>query len=329
MTLSATATRNDYNGDGSTTTFAFGFIAWAASEVKVYVRSSDGTETLKTLTTHYTLSPVSYPSAGNVVFVTAPASGETVHIIRSQSMAQALDLVNGDSLPSDLIERRFDIIVGLIQNLSERIDRTLQLPITSSFSNLAMPEPSTDAVGDVMCVNADGDGFTLAASALSDTATVTSFMETLLDDTTAGAALTTLGLTAFVKTLMDDSTAGAFLTTLGISAFVQTLLDDAAGVNFLTTLGFLHGSATINFASVADNATSAASTVTVTGAAVGDLCFCTADGDIMTTAGAFLFGKVTSSNTVSAYVHNDSGGAFDAASQTVYAFVIPKSLFGL
>jgi hypothetical protein len=67
----------------------------------------------------------------------------------------------------------------------------------------------------------------------------------------------------------------------------------------------------------------------VVGAAVGDLAFATASGNIMTTDGVWLLAKVVAANTVGVALHNDSGGAFDAASQTVYAFVIPKSLFGL
>lgn len=66
---------------------------------------------------------------------------------------------------------------------------------------------------------------------------VSTFSETLLDDTTAGAWLTTLGISAYAQTLLDDANAGAALTTLGISAYAQTLLDDANAGAALTTLG--------------------------------------------------------------------------------------------
>jgi hypothetical protein len=49
------------------------------------------------------------------------------------------------------------------------------------------------------------------------------FMLTLLDDTSSGAALTTLGVSAFAQTVLDDTTAAAARTTLGA-------LSDAAGV---------------------------------------------------------------------------------------------------
>lgn len=49
-------------------------------------------------------------------------------------------------------------------------------------------------------------------------------------------AQTNLGLTTFVQTLMDDLTAGAFMTTLGISAFVQTILNDADAATVRATI---------------------------------------------------------------------------------------------
>jgi hypothetical protein len=90
------------------------------------------------------------------------------------------------------------------------------------------------------------------------------------------------------------------------------------------------GFATIDFASVADNATSAASTISISGLVAGDFVLgLSASGNIDTTAGVKLIGSVSGANTVSVYLHNDSGSAFDASSQTIYAVCLKKSAVGL
>ena len=85
----------------------------------------------------------------------------------------------------------------------------------------------------------------------------------------------------------------------------------------------------IDFASVADNASSVGTSITVAGVAVGDFIVdVSASGDIATTDGVFLLGKVTAANTVKVSLHNDSGAPFDAASQTIFVLILIKAAFG-
>ena len=69
----------------------------------------------------------------------------------------------------------------------------------------------------------------------------TPFARSLVDDASAGAALTTLGVSAFAQSVLDDTTAAAALATLGISAFAQTLLDDTGAGAARATLGLAIG----------------------------------------------------------------------------------------
>ena len=64
MTISTTTIKNSYSGNGSTTAFSYTFKITADSEMQVIIRSSTGTETVKTLTTHYTVSGAGDASGG-------------------------------------------------------------------------------------------------------------------------------------------------------------------------------------------------------------------------------------------------------------------------
>lgn len=128
--------------------------------------------------------------------------------------------------------------------------------------------------------------------------------------------------------------AGASLTYLPGDVAGQLLSSSSYGDDTasypIADGGILTGSQVIDFASVADNASSAATSVTVTGAAVGDFVqSISADGDIATTDGVWLFGRVSAASTVKVQLHNDSGGVFDATSQTVRVVVIKRSAVGL
>ena len=85
MTISTTTIKNSYSGNGSTTTFNYTFKITDQDDIDVIIRSSSGTETTKTITTHYTVTGVGNSSGGTIVFTSGniPASGETVLLRRS------------------------------------------------------------------------------------------------------------------------------------------------------------------------------------------------------------------------------------------------------
>ncbi len=98
MTISTTTQRVAYAGNGSGTDFPIPFAWFDDTDIVVReVLTSTGAETLKSLTTHYTLAGGN-GAAGTLTMLTAPASGTRLVITGDTARTQTLQLVAGDSL---------------------------------------------------------------------------------------------------------------------------------------------------------------------------------------------------------------------------------------
>ena len=95
MTISTTTIKNSYSGNGSTTSFNYTFKIADDDEIQVIIRSSTGTETVKTKTTHYTVAGVGNANGGSITFQSGhiPTATETVVLRRSTPQTQGLDLL--------------------------------------------------------------------------------------------------------------------------------------------------------------------------------------------------------------------------------------------
>lgn len=141
MTLETTHNRHLYDGDGTTTRFVFTFRAWAVTDFKVKLRNPDGSETLLVRGSHYdvTINPSGiggYVDLLGAYAATPPTSSMRVLVMRELPMTQTTDWEDGDAAPADVLEGTMDRTVALIQQLSEKVDRTIQLSETGE--NLAV-----------------------------------------------------------------------------------------------------------------------------------------------------------------------------------------------
>jgi hypothetical protein len=165
MTITTTTLRAQYNGNGVTTSFAVPFEFLEGSTVKVILTSVAGVDTVKTLTTHYTVTGggTVQPATGSVVMITPPATGEKLTILRAQPLTQAASYSEGDAFPAKTHEKALDRIDMQVQMLSERSNRALKLKETSANSDLVFPEPEADKV-----ISWNSDGTALENKALTD-----------------------------------------------------------------------------------------------------------------------------------------------------------------
>ena len=217
MTVSSTTNRWEYLGDGTTVAFQYTNKVFAAPDLEVYLAG-----VLQTLTTHYTVSGAGNPNGGNVTFGAAPGNGVEVTIIRRVSDIQETDYREHDSFPAESHEAALDRRTIVSQQQREAIDRALKWPVTEQ--NAPDPELPDKAMRAGRALAFDGEGRLIVATGLHQ-AVVSSFMETVLDDSSASDALSTLGISAFIKTLLDDPDAAAARATLAAMGATSSSVD--------------------------------------------------------------------------------------------------------
>jgi len=157
MTISTTIIKNSYSGNGSVTVFAYSFKIATTADIEVIIRSSTGTETTKTLTTHYTVSGAGSASGGNVTMGTPPATGETLVIRRSTTQTQSLDLVENDPFTAESIEGAFDKNLSIAQELQEAISRSIKVSKSNTITTSEITASATDRASKLLSFDSNGD----------------------------------------------------------------------------------------------------------------------------------------------------------------------------
>jgi hypothetical protein len=160
MTVSSTTVKNSYSGNGSTTQFAYGYKIFADSDLIVIIRTdSTGAETVKTLTTHYTVAGAGDASGGSITFTSGntPASGQTVVIIREVPQTQAIDYIANDPFPAESHEEGLDRATMTTQQVQEELDRSIKLSRTNTMTSTEFTVGATDRANKILAFDSSGE----------------------------------------------------------------------------------------------------------------------------------------------------------------------------
>jgi len=159
MTVSTTIIKSSHNGNGSTTTFAYNFKIFADTDLVVIIRSAAGTETTKTLTTHYTVAGAGDASGGSITFTSGniPASGETVVIRRNVPQTQAIDYIANDPFPAETNEEGLDRTTMIAQQVSEATDRSIKLSRTNTMTSTEFTVGATERANKILAFDSAGE----------------------------------------------------------------------------------------------------------------------------------------------------------------------------
>jgi hypothetical protein len=159
MTISSTTVRNSYSGDNSTTTFSYTFKIFADSDIQVIIRSTDGTETTKTITTHYTVTGAGASGGGSVIFTSGniPTSTQTVVLRRNIPQTQAIDYIANDPFPAESHEEGLDRATMAIQQLQEEVTRSLKLSKTNTMTSTEFTVGASARANKILAFDTNGE----------------------------------------------------------------------------------------------------------------------------------------------------------------------------
>jgi hypothetical protein len=254
MTVSSTTVKNSYSGNGSTTVFAYTYRIFADSDLQVIIRSAAGTETTKTITTHYTVAGAGDANGGSVTFTVGnvPTATETVVLRREVPQTQAIDYIANDPFPAESHEEGLDRATMNIQQLQEEVDRSIKLSRTNTMTSTEFTVDAADRANKILAFDATGEISVtqeLGTFKGSDTTTTTAayVARDIIKSTTAGqlnnvyicTAASVIGDaltdTDHFALLVDAYSAASSATAAAASAVdAQSSEDDAAADLVLT-----------------------------------------------------------------------------------------------
>lgn len=208
MTISAeTAVAGPYNGDGSTTAFVFAFKCFSTAEIVVYVESSAGVQSLQVLTTNYSValnSDQDTSPGGTVTMVTAPASGETLHIASNTPYNRTDSFSNASGFYPNVLNDARDKTTLQIQQLRDMLDRVPMAPVGDGIG--AIPSVASRS-SKYFGFDSDGNPVALDLVNVGETITLGDGWSTALGNPLADEDLVVVVKTiAELQTLTGDDT---------------------------------------------------------------------------------------------------------------------------
>ena len=233
--------KNQYTASANQTVFAYSFPIFAETDIKVYIGS-----TLKSLSTHYSVSGVQSANGGNVTLGTGASNGDIVTIYRDMAISRTSDYqANGDLL-AETLNDDLDKIVLMAQQVEDQVNNnTLKVDQFDTSVDLTLPVKDTRK-GTVLGFNATS-GAPEAGPTIANVNSLSAITANI--NTVAGIAAnvtTVAGNNANVSTVAGVS--GNVSTVAGIASNVTSVAGNATNINAVAAdaadIGAVAGKAT-------------------------------------------------------------------------------------
>lgn len=245
MTIANSVSRNNYIGNGSVSTYSYSFKIFNREDILVTVANLSGVETTLALTTDYTVTGVGDTGGGSITLVNNSQSwltggflttGFTMSIRRSVDLLQDTDIRNQGAFFPETHEDAFDYLTMIDQQQQDELNRSIKAPETDAVALDTLPT-AAERANTFLAFNASGQP--IAATGVSSVP-VSTFMTTVLDDTTAAGARATLGVSGINIKIYGVTGNGTTDDSTNIQTAVTAALASGAILfwpegNYLTT----------------------------------------------------------------------------------------------
>jgi hypothetical protein len=241
--------RISYTATSGQTAFTVPFEFFDNTDLNVYIN-----DTLKTLTTHYTVTGGS-GSTGSITLVTGATAGDIVVITRDVTLERTTDFPTSGPFQVASLNTELDKVVAMVADMKDLADRGLRLSDSDTSAALVLANKD-DRKGTVLAFN-ETTGAVEIGPTIADTNSIAqikadiALLADIQDGTVATNAITTVSSISSDVTTVSSNNANV-TTVAGQTTNMQNITDNLTAVQNAAT----------NATNAAASATAAASSAT-------------------------------------------------------------------
>jgi len=150
--INDTSARAQYTATSGQTVFTVPFEFFANADLKVYIN-----ETLKTLTTHYTVTGAGVTGGGSITLVSGATAGQIVTIDRDIAVSRVTDFPLSGPFVVDDLNTELDRLTAIAQQLETKLTRAVRLDDFDQPNTFQVLPSKISRAGKIMAFDTNGN----------------------------------------------------------------------------------------------------------------------------------------------------------------------------